>query len=246
MAQLTLPNGLLVQNMNTLETLGLFREIFERRVYAEHGLVLAPGSIVVDAGANIGIFALFVVAECPDAVVHCFEPAPPVAEVLRANTCNHRGILVNQAGLGATSGRAAFTYFPRASLFSGYDGEDAKCRVIASLGEQWRRNTRGRSGVEAFCKTEKFDTRVESLSDYIDAHLIRRIDLLKIDVEGWECAVVDGVRAEHWPRIVRVAMEVHSNKQLRRLSPFLTERGFRVEVVQQEPSIHMVYAIRDL
>ncbi|MFZ5638789.1 MAG: FkbM family methyltransferase [Pseudomonadota bacterium] len=232
--------------MNTLETMGLFREIFELRVYAEHGLTLAAGSVVVDAGANIGLFALFVIAQCPDAVVHCFEPAPPVAELLRANTHRHPGILVNQAGLGATSGRAAFTYFPRASLFSGYDAEDAKRRVIASLGEQWRRNTRGRSGVEAFCKTESVDTRVESLSDYIDAHGIERIDLLKIDVEGWECAVVDGVRPEHWPRIARVAMEVHCDEHLRRLSPFLAERGFRVEAVQQEPAIHMVYAIREI
>jgi FkbM family methyltransferase len=245
MAELTLPNGLVVQHMNTLETLGLFREIFEHRVYAEHGLSLAPGSVVVDAGANIGLFALFVVAECPDAVVHCFEPAPAVAELLRTNTHRHAGILVNQAGLGATSGRAAFTYFPRASLFSGYDGEDAKRRVIASLGEQWRRNTRGRSGVEVFCKTESVDTRVESLSDYIDAHRIERIDLLKIDVEGWECAVVDGVNPGHWPRIARVAMEVHCDEHLRRLSPFLVECGFRVEAVQHEHSIHMVYAIRE-
>jgi FkbM family methyltransferase len=245
MAELTLPNGLIVQHMNTLETLGLFREIFERRVYAEHGLALAPGSLVVDAGANIGVFALFVVAECPDAIVHCFEPAPPVAELLRANTRHHRGIRVNQSGLGATSGHAAFTYFPRASLFSGYDGEDAKRRVVASLGEQWRRNTRGRSGVEAFCKTESVDTRVVSLSDYIDAHEIERIDLLKIDVEGWECAVVDGVRPDHWSRIARVAMEVHSDEHLRRLVPLLVERGFRVEAMRQEPSIHMVYAIRE-
>ena len=72
----------------------LFDEIFTRRAYLrpapeEDWLVLRDGATVVDCGANIGLFALFCVAEAARVRVVAVEPAPPCVEVLSRNAARY-------------------------------------------------------------------------------------------------------------------------------------------------------------
>src|SRR5256885_5719637 len=46
---------------------------------------LPPDPIIVDAGANIGVFSLWLSCWYPHAVSHCFEPEPENFELLRHN-----------------------------------------------------------------------------------------------------------------------------------------------------------------
>jgi hypothetical protein len=50
---------------------------------------------------------------------------------------------------------------------------------------------------------EHFDCELRTLSDVIAEHRIERIDLLKVDVEKSELDVLEGIRAEDWPKISR-------------------------------------------
>ena len=50
--------GLRVAQQNKNETDYLYREIFERRCYLQHGVSIERGDWVVDVGANIGLFSL--------------------------------------------------------------------------------------------------------------------------------------------------------------------------------------------
>ncbi|HEU5130884.1 MAG TPA: amino acid adenylation domain-containing protein, partial [Pyrinomonadaceae bacterium] len=69
-----LPNGLAVVHQNKNETDYLFQEIFENRTYIRHGIELPEGACVVDVGANIGLFTLFVLEHSRNARVYAFEP----------------------------------------------------------------------------------------------------------------------------------------------------------------------------
>ena len=75
------------------------------------------------------------------------------------------------------------------------------------------------------------------------------MDLLKIDVERSELAVLDGIRAEHWPRIRQLTVEVHDiDGRLDEVRGLLTDRGFDTREFQ-EPlftggSVHIVFAAR--
>ncbi len=51
--------------------------------------------------------------------------------------------------------------------------------------------------------------RLRTLSEVIESEGVTRIDLLKVDVEGAEAAVLDGCAEKDWPRIRQVVVEVH-------------------------------------
>ncbi len=57
--QVTLPNGLQVSAVSTLDLDFLYREIFEQQLYLQHGISLQNGDVVLDCGGNIGMFSLF-------------------------------------------------------------------------------------------------------------------------------------------------------------------------------------------
>ncbi len=108
-----LDDGLHVFTSSTIDARFLYDEIFREGCYDDIGL--PARSLVIDVGANIGMFALFVKLRYPDAEVLAFEPAPESAAVLRQNISLHHldGVLVNEIALGAVRERAApFTYYP--------------------------------------------------------------------------------------------------------------------------------------
>lgn len=54
-----LPSGLLVQHNSTpAEVMFLYDEVYRQHQYLQHGVQLQPGSIVLDIGANVGIFSM--------------------------------------------------------------------------------------------------------------------------------------------------------------------------------------------
>ncbi len=51
---LELPNGWEVDASSRSEVKFLYREIFEKQTYLQHGITVQDGDVVVDVGANIG------------------------------------------------------------------------------------------------------------------------------------------------------------------------------------------------
>jgi hypothetical protein len=92
--ELELPGGLRILCPSPAEALFIHREVFQQDCYLAHGgMSLPPGSTVIDAGANIGLFVLRLLldAQLAPAVRHVYalEPLPPTAEVLEANVRMH-------------------------------------------------------------------------------------------------------------------------------------------------------------
>ena len=63
-------------------------EIFVEKLYLRQGMSIFPGDIVLDVGANLGVFTLF--AARLGAQVYAYEPVPPTFEVLQHNIHLHR------------------------------------------------------------------------------------------------------------------------------------------------------------
>uniref|UniRef100_A0A0D3L0V8 Methyltransferase FkbM domain-containing protein n=1 Tax=Emiliania huxleyi (strain CCMP1516) TaxID=280463 RepID=A0A0D3L0V8_EMIH1 len=56
---------------------------------------------------------------------------------------------------------------------------------------------------------------------------VERVDLLKVDCEGDELAVLRGISARHWAAIRQVVAEVHDiNGRLDRVVALLRRHGF--------------------
>jgi len=266
-----LPEGTRVRYLNRLEARFLYDEIFVRELYLRHGVELNAGDCVVDAGANIGLFALFASRRIgPAGRLLAFEPLPPIFRVLRHNatTLFPRAELF-ESGLDASSGRAAFAFYPRATGWSGRRGVTAA--TLDALGVYLERSDTG--GVQRLYRRlgrlapavqrrlfdyatariagrrVDFDCPVETLSAVMRRERLVRIDLLKIDVEGAELDVLRGIDTADWPHLRQIVLEVEDlDGTLRRVRDALMSRGFQIEV-DQDPYLrgtpyYYVYARR--
>src|SRR6059058_2840496 len=69
--------------------------------------ILFQGAVVVDVGANIGIYSRFL-SRCvgPTGLVHSFEPSPDNFRRLRVATRNLSNVRLSQAAVGERSGES--------------------------------------------------------------------------------------------------------------------------------------------
>lgn len=82
----TIPNGLEIAYVSKPDVAFLYREVYEKQSYLQHGVTISPGDTVLDVGANIGIFAAFAAEKVgKSGLVIAVEPVPPTWEVLNYN-----------------------------------------------------------------------------------------------------------------------------------------------------------------
>lgn len=171
----------------------------------------APG-IVLDIGANTGLFSLLAAAAAPLGVeVHAFEPLAHIREALLANIAQNPDlaprIRVHGIALSSSAGTATFyeTVNDRGLLTTSSSLEAAHARMIG--GECHRR-----------------EISTVRLDDWAEGNLgSLRVKLMKVDVEAHEPAVLAGgmrTIAAHRPMIV---LEVLSGSDHAALDRFRDE-----------------------
>lgn len=77
---------------------GLINQIIGCNQY--HVELIRKNGIVIDAGANMGVFSVFAAATHPNATIYAFEPASATFEILKENTKYYSNIKVFNSGLG--------------------------------------------------------------------------------------------------------------------------------------------------
>lgn len=188
-----------------------------------------PGHVFYDVGANVGYFTLVAARLVgPAGRVIAFEPVPwcvdAVATNLALNDLRHAE--VRAEAVGDASGRGRL-------LVAG----EASQSLLASLGR--RADAR-----------EEIDVDVVALDDLVSGGAIPPPDVLKIDTEGAEILVLEGMRetiARHQPRII---CEIHDTNE--RFAALMDEIGYRAAnlggpwtVIEAGPHIHVLAEPRD-
>ncbi|HVR95239.1 MAG TPA: amino acid adenylation domain-containing protein, partial [Thermoanaerobaculia bacterium] len=249
---LTLPNGLEVAYLNRNETQTIYREIFEDMTYLRHGIELPDGACVFDVGANIGLFTLFVHQSCRNPRVFAFEPIPPTFARLRRNVELYGlDVELSDCGVGSNSGNATFTFYRSWSGMSGMHADRAEDEAMtrALLNNQDRElGENADQLLEGRFETELFSCRLTTLSEEISRHGIDHIDLLKVDVEKSELAVLAGIAESDWGKIRQIVLEAHNrNGELAALTGLLHDHGFELLVEQDAwlagTGLYNVYAV---
>jgi FkbM family methyltransferase len=179
------------------------QEIYWKRGYDRlRDFVPQPGWIVLDVGANSGVYTVQQARR--GARVYAFEPNPDcyrrLQKSVRANNVESRVMTVNRA-LGATAGSAELLV-------------PEGITIMGSLRPEW--NPRG-AGKGVRVEVDTVDQAVRTLG-------IDRIDLLKVDVEGLELDVLQGAQ-ETLTFVDRLVLEYHSLDLGRRVVELLAEHG---------------------
>jgi FkbM family methyltransferase len=97
---------------------------------------------------------------------------------------------------------------------------------------------------------QSFTVEVRPVSDVIKEQNVATIDLLKIDVEGSEVKVLEGIEEHDWPKIRQVAAEIHAYlRDAEKIADVFRTHGFREVVLEQSPAqkeldIGLVFARR--
>lgn len=134
---------------------------------------LAPHSdVILDIGANTGIYTLVAQTLNPAAEVHCFEPIPGVVRLLERNIHrNHFPSRIHPIGLSNYTGEAKI-YLAKGTDFA------YSVTVNKNFLQQ---------------EADELTIAVKTLSDVIEEERIDRIGLMKIDVESHEAEVLEGM-----------------------------------------------------
>jgi 31-O-methyltransferase len=255
---LQLDNGMIVQQIGgVIETRAIYREVFVDDVYLRGGVKVTDGDIVIDVGANIGMFALRMLRGHRRLTLVAIEPVPALYSCLQDNVAavddqaGHQVFLENVAA-GAAAGEACFHFYPRATAFSTmhpaererlspfvlndllshYPTFQKRFPVLGALLFPFRRLLMKAIIWRRMRDAQPVQCRVRPLSAIIAERGLLRVDLLKIDVEGAELDVLRGIDDDHWPMIQQLAVEVQDlDGRLVEIEAMLQSHGFAQQLV---------------
>lgn len=126
---------------------------------------LGPVKTILDIGANVGASSVMMAIRNPAATVHAFEPGPIPLDLLRRNASHFPSIVVHPFGLGE---------------------EDKEMRLFRS---RW--DPMSASVLPSTENIEQFDdVALRRVSTNLDASGIGNPDIIKIDTEGCEVAIL--------------------------------------------------------
>jgi FkbM family methyltransferase len=190
-------------------------EIFIKRVY-ERFYNIKRGGIVVDVGANVGMFSVKAAMEVGESgKVIAIEPEERNFRLLKKNVMLYclKNVVMLRKALAARSGRAPFLI----SLLSGTH----QLKHVGKIPETPEREV---------------EVEVDTLDNVCKVQGIEGIDLLKIDVEGAELEVLKG--ADQSLKFTRnIAMELDYEGEELQVKEYLRKKGFKVKVIE-----NMLYA----
>ena len=121
--------------------------------------------VCLDVGANIGYWSKFLVEISNVRELHVFEPDPITCEILGKNLSIYTNVVINQAAVSDRNDYIDLFLDPRHS------------------GDNRPQFTEGRQAIKVSCCT---------LDSYVKEANLKRVDFLKIDIQGGEIPALEG------------------------------------------------------
>jgi FkbM family methyltransferase len=163
----------------------VFFQIYMSREYDPVGDLVqnknASAPVIIDGGANIGLFTVRMKSFFPDARVICIEPDVDNFETLRRNVAPYADVTCEHSGIWHSNKRLKV-----------YD-----------------KNNSGKWGLIVEEDEENGNVDAVSIGDLMEKHNIDRVNILKLDIEGSEREVFSSNFDKWLPRIDMLVVELH-------------------------------------
>ncbi len=189
--------------------ISIFYELFLYKAYKLPETIFANSINIIDAGAHIGLASLYFLSQSPYSKIISIEPDIENYSILQKNL---KAMI--------ESGKAV-------PIYAAIDNKDGFLYVTKS---QFGYNTKVNDTPEA----EK--VTAVSLNALITLYSIRSIDLIKIDVEGFEQRIFSE-NIEWLDHVKNIILETHSNEAYDVCAKTLLNKGFQIKKLNNRTDV---------
>lgn len=177
----------------------------------EYGEVrLNPEDVVLDLGANMGLFSG--VAAAKAARVYAFEPTPMTIDYLEKNTSFYDNVTICPYAVSDSSGKATFHI-------------NADLDADKSLGSNSMFRPEGNAHWQAV------EVECVAIDDFVERKGLERVDFIKADIEGAERRMLRGARktlARFSPRLALCEYHMRDDPQVLEELILQANPGYRI------------------
>lgn len=203
-----LRNGICIKTNEGIDV-ATIAVIFIKKDYGR----IKDNSIVIDVGANIGVFSIYAVSTSKNTKVYSYEPMMGnynlLAENIELNKLDKK-ILPFQLGVGSKKEKRRLFLAGGSPFHSLYSTEE---------------------------NTEFLDINVISLKNIFDENHIECCDILKSDCEGAEFEMFYNTPDEYFEKIKEIRLEYHNQKNedynVKSLIKFFENKGFLLTIFRE-------------
>ena len=213
------------------DTRYIYDEIFVSQIYYHPSMRMPRHPVVMDVGANIGIYSIWAHRRYQPRAIYCYEASPQTFAYLQDNTGRVVDSEITTIGafnraIARTSGQKLVLH--QSPLISGISTllDESKIGWVREL--------------SASRELVTHDVVTSTVSDEIVANEIGNVDLLKIDVEGYFMEVLGGISDVDFRRIGNLVIEIDYADEVATspaaVESFLQARGYATEC--QDLTLH--------
>ncbi len=222
---LRMRNGIFILGGNRSLIVDLASEIFIHEVYNPKEMKINPGDLVIDIGANIGVFGLYASKNLAS-MVYEIEPLVENIPIIKSNfeKNNFKNLKILNVAV------------------SDKDGSDKLFTAdLDSHGLLFDHNVQGGLTKFKIVKTMTLETIIKK-------NKINHINFLKMDCEGSEGNIFKSTKSKTWKMIDKVAIEYHDNVSVlnhQNIVSKLTSNGYKTRIVENDNFFGYIYAWRN-
>lgn len=201
-----LRNGILYKTKTKELHRYMITETWIHKVYNKY-FSIKENYVVMDIGANIGVFTIFAAFKARNGKVYSFEPEKETFNILKDNIQLNKLNNVTAINKAISNKKGKRDFFISDSNVGGHS-------FYSSRGDR------------------KVSIETESFEGFIKENKIKKIDFLKLDCEGAEYDILYNCKDNTLKKIKHLAMETHSlNGQSKsaEMEDFLIKKGFKVK-----------------
>ena len=140
--------------------------------------------VVFDVGANEGQTIEEYRERYPNSIIHAFEPDPVSFKKMKENTSEQLNLFYNNNALGKMLEKKELFQNPYDLINSFYKVDKKNDSVVSNIHPK----------IGGSFNVDSVVVDVMSLDDYVQISKVEKINILKIDVSGFEPEVLEGAR----------------------------------------------------